>query len=109
VNPTPVLPNGVAPFRILTCGEPGRFALVGELDVTEAGDCFDRLSAAAKGGCLRLDTSGLTFIDSTGIRALWMLAELADGITLERPRPNVRRVLEVVGLDSVGGIQIEDA
>jgi hypothetical protein len=38
-----------------------------------------------------------------------MLAELGDGITLERPRPNVRRVLEVVGLGSVGGIRIEDA
>jgi anti-anti-sigma factor len=104
-----VLPNGVAPFRILTCGEPRRFALVGELDVTDAGDCFDRLSAPAKEGCLRLDTSRLTFIDSTGIRALLMLAELGDGITLERPRPNVRRVLEVVGLGSVEGIRIEDA
>jgi len=104
-----VLPNGVAPFRILTCGEPGRFELVGELDMTEAGACFDQLSAPAKEGCLRLDASRLTFIDSTGIRALLMLAELGDGITLEHPRPNVRRVLEVVGLGSVEGIRIEDA
>jgi anti-anti-sigma factor len=104
-----VLPNGVAPFRILACGDPGRFALVGELDMTEAGACIEQLSAPAKEGCLRLDTSRLTFIDSTGIRALLMLAELGDGITLEHPRPNVRRVLEVVGLGSVEGIRIEDA
>jgi len=77
--------------------------------MTEAGACFDQLSAPAKEGCLRLDASRLTFIDSTGIRALLMLAELGDGITLEHPRPNVRRVLEVVGLGSVEGIRIEDA
>ena len=103
----------MTPLEVVATDDPRRYRLVGELDLS----CLDELShglqpQAAEGGDLRLDLSELTFIDCSGIRALFQLnAQLQDGSTLilERPSPFARRVMGVLGVgDSLNGPRIED-
>jgi anti-anti-sigma factor len=98
----------VVAFRIDPCNGRGVFALVGELDMLSAEACLETLSGPARTGELWLDASSLTFVDSSGIRTLVMLGRLGDGIRLSSVRPNVRRALEIVGIDDGAGIKIED-
>lgn len=80
-------------------------ALEGDLDVANA-------TAATKwmlqldlrrGGRLVLDLSGLTFMDSTGIRVILQAEQYARmhgaELIVVRPPDNVMRVLELIGLD----------
>jgi anti-anti-sigma factor len=56
-----------------------------------------------------LDLSELTFLDSTGIRAILVVAgRVGGGVIIRRPTPPVRRVLDLVGIDGHRGIRIED-
>jgi len=56
-----------------------------------------------------LDLSELTFLDSTGIRAILVVAgRVGEGVIIRRPTPPVRRVLDLVGIDGHRGIRIED-
>jgi anti-anti-sigma factor len=58
---------------------------------------------------LVIDLSELTFLDSTGIRAILVVADqVGGGVVIRRPTPPVRRVLDLVGLDGRRGIRIED-
>jgi anti-anti-sigma factor len=98
----------VAAFRIDPCAGRGAFALVGELDMLSAQACLEALAGPACKGELWLDASSLTFVDSSGIRTLVMLGRLGGGIRLSSVRPNVRRALEIVGIDEGAGIRIED-
>jgi anti-sigma B factor antagonist len=89
---------------------PGRFRLIGELDLS----AFDALLAAMDGesgrwGDLVLDLSELTFVDSCGISAFVRLAhDRSDGavLVLDRPRPEVKRVLDLVGLSAAHNIEV---
>jgi anti-anti-sigma factor len=98
-------------LEVVATDDPCRYRLVGELDLF----CVDELSEGlqplvAAGGDLRLDLSELTFIDSSGIRALFRLnAQLEDGtLILERPSPFARRVMGMVGVGgSLDGPRIE--
>lgn len=99
-------------LEVVATDDPRRYRLVGELDLS----CVEELSEGlqrqvAAGGDLTLDLSELTFIDSSGIRALFRLnAQLEDGtLILERSSPFVRRVMGVVGVGgSPDGPRIED-
>ena len=82
-----------------------RFA--GELDLATAPEAQEAVSRARRDhpGPLRLDLSGLTFLDSTGLR---LVAELhtacrADGCALSiAPGPrSVQRVFEVAGVSEI--------
>jgi anti-sigma B factor antagonist len=82
--------------------------LRGEFDMTRVTE-FDEAVAAvltATPATLTLDVTGLTFIDSRGIGALvgaWRQARAA-AVTLVvegPPAPNVRRVLELTGVDDL--------
>jgi anti-sigma B factor antagonist len=80
-------------------------ALSGELDVAGATDAQKRLLGLElrRGSELVLDLSGLTFLDSTGIRLILQASEHARmrgaGFVVVRPPAKVMRVLELVGLD----------
>ena len=94
----------MAGFRVQP-GPGGVLYLVGELDMATA-EGFPAEGLANLDGQrdLILDVSELTFLDSTGIRALLELARLTapKGVVLRNPRPNVDAVLEIVEIDSLG-------
>ena len=84
--------------------------LAGEFDLA-ALDVFEAVMSAVQDsqGELVLDLSELTFLDSTGIRAIIVVAgEAAGGVVLRRPTPPVRRILDLVGIDGHRGIKIQD-
>ena len=66
----------------------------GELDLYTAPRLHTELTAALSGdnipSCLVVDMSGVGFCDSTGMN-----------VQLAGPRPAVRKILQVTGLDSV--------
>ncbi len=75
----------------------------GELDAYSAPLLADRLAiSAAEGDAVRLDLSGIDFIDSSGLRALvdgHQQSEAAGRrLVLSRPSPVVTRLLEISGL-----------
>jgi len=50
----------------------------------------------------------LTFMDSSGLKAVVALAQRVDGIVVLRcPPPNVLRLLDILGVEGAVGIRIE--
>lgn len=75
-------------------------ALSGELDLATA-DRVTSLAQSAGDGPLRLDLSGVTFLDSTGLGALISLKHAGSGtagVELLATSPAVDRVLALAGL-----------
>lgn len=79
--------------------------LVGELDPATAPDLQAELSGLAGDAtvtAVTLDLGRITFLDSSGVRALLAGSEglraRGAALVLRDPNPNVRRVLEVTGL-----------
>jgi anti-sigma B factor antagonist len=91
-------------------GGQREFRLVGELDLATAAGMSETLSASAdQEGDLRLDVSGLSFIDSSGIRALLMVAERLGSrgrLILVNPSEAVHRTLLLVGIDRAENLDI---
>ncbi len=88
--------------------EPGRFQLFGELDLTGVGTLLSTVGDG-NGESLVFDLSELTFLDSSGISAFVRIAQgRNDGgaLVLERPRPEVMRVLDLVGLAAAPNLEI---
>jgi len=92
------------------CAEVGpavQVFIAGELDATAAGVLQDELRAAWEvyGLPLVLDLAGVTYVDSTALRALllaWREVAAAGGsMCVERASPTVRTVLEVTGTSEV--------
>jgi anti-anti-sigma factor len=55
-----------------------------------------------------LDCSALTFIDSSGIRAILTFASRTPRrVIMRAPLPNVRKVLEVTGVNEAVGVMVE--
>lgn len=77
--------------------------LQGELDLDRANEVADELSGLLDGGATRVivDVGGLSFLDSSGLRALLTAREKLDsgGATLELANlsPAVERVLDMTG------------
>jgi anti-sigma B factor antagonist len=95
-------------FRLLA-GADGVFRLEGELDVLSAEELSASVAARLNGQVdVVLDVSNLSFVDSSGIRALLRLAEQAAPrrMVLRNPQPHVAGVLEIVRIDDFG-IQVE--
>jgi anti-sigma B factor antagonist len=75
--------------------------LVGELDLASESEVLAALEERPEGlDELVIDLSGLTFMDSTGIRVVEGMATGPRGVrtVLRAPRPSVRRVLDLVGV-----------
>ena len=86
--------------------------LVGELDLHGQAYAAEALrSRTASDSDLTLDLSDLGFIDSSGIRVLISahkeLSRHGRKLVLSAPRPTVKRVFDLLGLDRVG-IEIRD-
>ncbi|HEY2330746.1 MAG TPA: STAS domain-containing protein [Acidimicrobiales bacterium] len=92
-------------FSVATNGEPGVFDLRGDLDLDTAKVLDEVMIVADPNQTVVLDLSDLAFVDSSGLRVLIQvrrrIIDTGAHLVLRQPRPNVRRVLEVSGLDSV--------
>lgn len=100
--------NGPRPFEIRHDAE-GVLWLSGELDLAEV----DAFTEAARGNVdgqreVVLELSDLTFLDSSGIRAILQFAsEVPHPIVLRNPSETVRKVLSIAGVDERTGVRVE--
>jgi anti-anti-sigma factor len=84
--------------------------LVGEFDLAAVGvfeGAVEQMSV--DGGGLTLDLSELSFLDSSGIKAIVACAKALDGrgvLVLVNPSKWVASVLDIVHLDQHAGIEI---
>jgi anti-anti-sigma factor len=98
-------------LRVEPLGDPGEYRLAGELDVSNVEATRARLEASlADHPTLSLDTSGVTFMDSQGLRMLLILAERAHAaggmVTLVNPGRAVRRLLDLAIPQPVPGLVV---
>jgi anti-sigma B factor antagonist len=91
-------------FEIRAEPEAGasRVVVSGELDVASAPEFEETLRRELAAGPVRLDLGGLTFMDSSGVRALDAVAR-DDGELSILPdlRDNVRQILDITGMIDV--------
>jgi anti-anti-sigma factor len=95
-------------FRIEAQG-PRTFFLEGELDLATVPAMQEALRGAARGrGPVTLDMAQVTFIDSSGMRAiLTALRELeADCIILHGVHGAVQKTLDIVGIEKAENLHI---
>jgi anti-anti-sigma factor len=93
-------------LRLESRADGGRhtIALAGELDLSTVAELEARMAEVSSngGGELVLDLDELSFMDSTGLRALLIARERCDQdgceLFLTRPQPAVRRLLELTGV-----------
>jgi stage II sporulation protein AA (anti-sigma F factor antagonist) len=87
-------------------------SLEGELDMSTVDAVLAALlPLGASEGDIRVEMSGVTFMDSTGLHAFLRVAqELGSSGTLHliEPTPAVRRVLELTGVQSVPNVVISE-
>ena len=100
-------------FRIAPGQDARTFRLEGELDVAETDIFLAGVGDVAGGGDIVLDLEGLAFIDSSGVRALLLLADRLDDdgvLILRNTGPAVQRVFDLVELEATRpSIRIEGA
>lgn len=88
-------------------GRRRTLVVTGELDVSTSPRLKDAVDGAldGQGDELWLDLSALTFMDSTGARAIThahdRAASLNSRLVVLCPRPAVRRVFDLMGLDQI--------
>jgi anti-sigma B factor antagonist len=84
---------------------------VGELDMATADELVRALepAIATAGGDLTLDLSDLTFIDSSGLRALLEVSQRLNGggrLVLSRPSEAASKVFELVRIETFPNIEL---
>jgi anti-sigma B factor antagonist len=101
----------VTEFEIIQVS-PDTYRLSGELDMATAVSLHEALQhVVAAHGRLVLDIQDLSFIDSSGLRALVQLSERMNGsgpLVLCNVSASVRRLLEIVGFESLPGIEVDN-
>jgi anti-sigma B factor antagonist len=102
------------PIRYGSSEAPRRVSVAGELDLATADELAAWLETEGTGeGDLTVEAAGLSFVDSTGVRALLRAAAAMAGrgrLILRDPSPPVRRVLELAGLThSRTGLVVEES
>jgi anti-sigma B factor antagonist len=100
--------NQSHPLQI-RCDRDGVLWLSGEFDMAEI-ERFLRTATAHVDGRheVVLDLSELTFLDSSGIRALLRFADFVcpKGVLLRNPSENVGTVLAITGVDGLTGVTV---
>ena len=87
----------------------GVHVLTGEIDAHTAPVFTARFDPLPATGVITLDMSGVTFMDSSGLRALVDLAGRAgaagSSITVQAPSRSVAKIIEISGLTDVVDIR----
>jgi len=82
--------------------------LSGELDLATADSFLQRVEATLDGHQPVLDFSDLTFVDSSGIRAILSLAQTKEQTVILRNLPdNIRKVFVIAGVNQSMGVRID--
>jgi anti-anti-sigma factor len=90
-------------------GTPG-FRLVGELDMSTAPIFAEALAQVDPDAPLTLDLSELTFIDSTGVQAIFAHALSTERkLVLDCPSPEIMRTLEILGISRHSQLDVRPA
>lgn len=92
--------------RVSTVGMVVSVAVAGEVDLAAADRVWEELSRLiGPGTSMRVDASGVVFLDSAGLRALLRLADWADAVgarfRLTAVSDPVKRVMELAGVGHV--------
>jgi anti-anti-sigma factor len=101
-------------LNIIPTDERGGFRIEGELDLASEPELTSLMTdALAKGHVITLDLSTVSFIDSSGLRALLKVASSGpeDGATrvvLVQPSTAVRRLLDLTIPGGAPGLEIRD-
>jgi anti-sigma B factor antagonist len=85
------------------------FRLEGELDMATADDLSRLLRDASTNGTIVLDFSGISFMDSSGLRALLEGAGQpngSDALVILNPSDQVRRVLDISIPGGMPGLEV---
>ena len=104
---------GEPTFGIEALDGPRSYRLIGSLDVPSAGSLHELLDELCRTpGDITLDLSGVTFMDSGGLRALIQtcmgLGE-AGVVRIVNPSGQVRRLLELTGVErEIGNFRVVD-
>lgn len=91
--------------------ESRTFVLTGELDMSNCHELDAAIGEAdwLDGETVHFDLSGLTFVDSCGLRSLLQAQMEGRKVIIDSPTAPVRRVFEITGLSAVLGVEIRDA
>jgi anti-anti-sigma factor len=93
----------------ISVGADGVLWLSGEFDLA-AVETFMRVACDSIDGQheVVLDLSNVRFLDSAGIRAITTFSNVCKGgLVLRSPSDNIRRVIDLVGIDGRNGIRVE--
>src|SRR5262245_21242992 len=84
------------------------FELEGELDMATAGDLAEALRETGGGEPLLLDFSGISFMDSSGLRVILEAASGRNGggLVILHPAPQVQRVLDISIPGGTAGLEV---
>lgn len=95
------------PPLVVRWSGPNEVALEGVLDLATTKMFFEAIPLPWSQG-LVFDLSDLEFCDSSGIAALLHVAKnVKENVVLRNPRTQVRRVMELVGIDRAPNLEIE--
>lgn len=102
--------TGGPAFHIRSVDDGRVFVLSGELDMAVADQVAEATAGLTAGGDVVFELTDLTFIDSSGLRAVLQVAErIPDGkLVLRAPTDAVRRVLDIVGLTEASARVVVD-
>lgn len=83
--------------------------VAGEIDMSTAEQLRDVLAPLANGSPVTIDLADVAFMDSTGLHAIWMFAQSANGsgpVRITNPSRVVLRAMEVVGMTEMSEIEV---
>jgi anti-anti-sigma factor len=105
--------DDIPKLQIDTSHIEGRLELrvAGEIDMLTATELTEALTQlAAKDGQVTVDLGDVTFIDSSGLRALFAFASSTNGngpLRVVNASPTVLRTLQIVGMTDVPQIEVD--
>lgn len=99
----------MAVLEVRPMSDPRAFELVGELDIGSVDMLLAAIKSAPPDGDVILDMSKLSFMDSSGLRALLQMAGRRAGscLVLLHPTPAVERVFAIALPGGSPGLRVD--
>jgi anti-sigma B factor antagonist len=96
-----------------TDGQGAVLSVGGEIDLASAPQFREALAqVAAEKISVTIDLTGVTFMDSTGLHALFTFASATNGngpVRVVNPSRTVLRTMQIVGMTDVPQIEVQEA